>query len=199
MRSPLLFLFLALAIALAACSDDDDGDDGDPSPTAAAATSTAAAATATAETPTSDIDSAIRSLDLESDASVQALIAATGGVFSEEDVSYIDLTADNVEEATVVVMSGGTAGGLAVVVLTPDGDSTRSIFEYQAELGGGLAVNVVGGQLVTTEPVPGPDDPECCPSELRTTIYAWDGEEFVVESETVSPNPQAGSKTPVSP
>ena len=32
--------------------------------------------------------------------------------------------------------------------------------------------------------VMGPSDPLCCPSELRTTTFRWDGNHLQVESET---------------
>jgi len=50
---------------------------------------------------------------------------------------------------------------------------------------------------VSIQPVPGPDDPECCPSQLRTTTYAGDGGSGLTEeSSVVEDNPAGGVKTP---
>ena len=52
-------------------------------------------------------------------------------------------------------------------------------------------------KLVSVEPVPGPDDPECCPSQIRTTTYAGDGGTGLTqESSVVGENPAGGAKTP---
>jgi hypothetical protein len=50
-----------------------------------------------------------------------------------------------------------------------------------------VSVAIVGGQLVATEPRYGPEDALCCPAELQTTVYAWDGEALVIESQTTGP------------
>src|SRR5262245_39379652 len=180
------------AAVFAACNDDDDPEDATPSPQASSTVGLT-------ESPTPTIDSGIRDVDLEQDEHVRQLASTTGGAPQQEDVWYADLTGDGVEEAVVPLSSEGTAGDLAVVVLTPDGDATKSIFEYQAKQGGGLAVSVNGDQLVLSEPAPGPDDPECCPTNLRTVVYEWQDDDFAVISDTTSPNPEAGNKTPVSP
>ena len=180
-------------LAFSACGGGDDGDD------AGTVTPPAATSTTVAETPEPELDTTIRTIDLAATTPVLAVAADTGGALASSEVLYADLTGDRVEDAVTPISSEGTAGNVAVLVLTPSDGGAESLFEYRAELGAGLAANVVGGQLVLTEPVPGPDDAECCPSQLRTTIYAWEDDRFVVESETVAPNPQAGSKTPVSP
>jgi len=188
---------LAAALIMAACGDDDNGG-GDPRPTPPdAATGTP---TQDAEPTELPIDTSIREVDLASTEPVQTLAEETGGALAQTDVLYADLTEDNVEEAVAPLATGGSGGNVAVTVLTPEGEGgVDELFQHRAELGGGLVANVVDGRLVVTEPAPGPDDPECCPSQLRTIIYRWDGSDFVVETETVGPNPQGGSKTPVSP
>jgi len=57
-----------------------------------------------------------------------------------------------------------------------------------------MAVAVAGGKVVETQPVPGPDDPECCPSMLRVTTYAWNGAAHAVESVKTVVNPEGGAK-----
>jgi hypothetical protein len=63
----------------------------------------------------------------------------------------------------------------------------------------GLRVVVEDEKIVMLQPVPGEDDPECCPSQIRRTVYAWNGNAIAVESVTTEPNPDlAGSPTPQS-
>jgi hypothetical protein len=189
-------LALTAALVLVACGDDDDGGDDDPTATSEPQASATAPLD---ETATPEPSTEIREVDLAAAEPVQALAQSTGGSFDEAGVLYGDVTSDNVEEAVAPITSGGTAGIIAVSVLTPDGEGVIEILAKQSAVGGGLVANIVGGQLVLTEPAPGPDDPECCPSQLRTTIYAWNGEALVVESETVAPNEQGANKTPTSP
>ena len=173
-----------LAAALVVACDDDG--DGGPSPTVPPIVETAEDA---AKTP--DVD--IRTLDLEAAKDVQALLTQTGGLYEQENVIYVDLTGDGADEAIVPVSSGGTLGDIAFLVLTPMGGGTLALLTQARDTQTGLTVEIVDGQLVETRPEPGSDDPECCPSMLRVTVYEWDGEALVVESEEVVPNPDAGA------
>jgi hypothetical protein len=178
---------LALCVALlaaSACDGDSGGDEASPTPATPAATAVT--------TPT-DPD-AIRSLDLERTTDVQVLLQQTGGTYTQANVLYADLTDDGAEEAVVPVSSGGTLGDIAFIVLTPGGDSARALLMVVPAGANGVAVSIEGGKLVATEPVPGPDDPECCPSQIRTTVYVWDGSALNVESSVTGPNPGGGVK-----
>jgi hypothetical protein len=128
-------------------------------------------------------------------ADVRSLAASIGGQFVQTNVIYADLTGDGVDEALVPISSGGTLGDVAFLVLTPAGDGTRTLLkEAPAGGSGGLAVSVLGGQVVMTQPVYGPDDPLCCPGALRKTTYAWDGAAFAVQSVKTEVNPAGGGK-----
>jgi hypothetical protein len=135
----------------------------------------------------------IRTLDLESQEAVQELLSATGGTYEQESVIYADVTGDDADDAVVPVASGGTMGDVGYVVLAATADGAEPVLERSP--GGPVSVEVAGGQVVETLPVPGPDDPECCPSQLRTITYTWDGEALVVESDETGPNPAGGVKT----
>ena len=83
-------------------------------------------------------------------------------------------------------------------MVTPDvtGDDVVEVLKVDAREFG-IAANIEDGALVTTEPVPGPDDPECCPSQIKTTTYVGDGGSSLTElSSVVEPNPAGGAKTP---
>lgn len=171
----------AVAFALAACGGGGN-DDKTPARTATPGTATPAASA----TPAGDI----RLISLDDVADVQTLIEDTGGTFEQQDVIYADVTGDGVEEAVVPISSDGTLGQLAFIVLTPDGDDrTRTLLSERPANTMGLDVTVEGEDVVTTEPVPGPDDPECCPSKLRVTTYAWDGTAFAQISQRTIDNP----------
>ena len=108
---------------------------------------------------------------------------------------YVDLTGTGQTDAVVPIASGGTLGDVAFIVLAPDGSGgARTLLKGEPTGQAGLAVAVVGGKLVMTEPVPGPNDPECCPSQLKKTTYAWNGSAFIVESTTTETNPAGGAK-----
>lgn len=183
-------LLAIVGITLAACGgggDDDATATPEPSPSAAATAETTA-------TPGLTPSGAIREIDLAAQPDVQALAAESGGTFAPEDVLFADLTDDAVEDAVVPLTSGGTQGYAAFLVLTPDGDQTETLLEEQP--GGRFTVVLEGTSLVMIEPVPGPSDPECCPSMLRRTTYAWNGAAMAIEGVETVPNPDGGVKTP---
>jgi len=134
----------------------------------------------------------IRSVDLRAVPVIQQMLADTRGRLVQGDVLYDDVTGDRVAEAIVPVESGGTQGAVAVLVLTPAGASARSLLEVR---GSGLVAAVNGGSLVITEPAPGPDDPECCPSMLKRTTYTWDGAQLRPGETTTVPNPDGAKPT----
>ena len=191
-------LVLLSAFAVTACRSSSSTDQ---TPTAAVSPAASAAASKSVTPPaaTATPSSAIRSIDLKGAASVQKLLDDTGGQYIQGDVVYADLTGDGAEDAIVPISSGGTLGDLAFVVLALSGDEMRALLSEFPRSGHGLSVTAVAGKLVKTEALPGPDDPECCPSELRKTTYAWNGTTLAVESVETVANPDAGTKgTPAS-
>lgn len=181
-----LVLLLAMTLAAAGC----DGDGGDDDATATPATKTAEATGTAAPDPTPSGE--IREIAIAGVADVQELLAETGGELVQEDVLYADLTGDGVDDAVVPVSSGGTLGDVAFLVLTPVGEDTRTLAREDA-VSAGMSLAIVDGKLVMTEPVPGPDDPECCPSMLRKTTYAWNGAALAIEGVETVPNPTGGA------
>jgi hypothetical protein len=170
-------------LSFAAC----DGDDGaHETPTRGVPTEATAEGTALADvTPSGEI----RERDLESDPDVQSLIEETGGEYVQENVIYADLTADGIDDAVVPISSGGTLGNVGFVVLTPTDDGTATLLRELPSETGGIALNVVEGELIALEPVFGPDDPECCPSMLRQTTYAWNGAALALVDQQTIDNP----------
>ena len=191
-KLPALLAAAVVSAALIACNGG--GDDDDPTPTAAPASPSAAATVATTPTPGVTPSGAIREIDLSAQGDVQALVSDSGGSFVQEDVLYADLTGDAIEDAVVPLSSGGTQGFVAFIVLTPDGDATSTLL--REEPAGGFTLVIEGDALVMIEPVPGPSDPECCPSMLRRTTYGWNGAALAIENVATVPNPDGGAKTP---
>ena len=151
----------------------------------------------TAGQPTPSVD--IREIDIAAMPDVQAVLTTNGGTIIQTDVVYADVTGDGFDDAIVPVSSGGTLGYLGFFVVTPEGDTARILMqEFPAE-STGLTVTVVGEKIELLQPAPGPDDPECCPSFFRRTIYAWNGNALAVESVTTELNPDvAAALTPES-
>ena len=177
---------IALAGLLGACGGGGGAKTATPTrPSSPAATSSASV------TPSLGI----RTLDLSKVPDVRDLIASTGGVYVQTGVIYADLTGDGIDDAVVPISSGGTRGDVAFVVLAPSGAGTKTLLKVAPTDGsGGLAVAVVDGRLVMTRPVYAPEDPNCCPSSLRKTTYAWDGKAFAVQSVTTEASPSGGGK-----
>ena len=186
---PVLAACAALAFTLACNGGGDDDPTPVTSPTSAA---TAAASPTAGATPSGEI----RSLDIAASPDVKQLMTDTGGTLAQENVVYGDLTGDGIEEAIAPIASGGTMGYVAFAVLTPVGTSTKTLLKETPPGGRGFQVSIEEDHLVITEPVPGPDDPECCPSMLRKTIYAWNGAALAVDDVQTVPNPAGGVKTP---
>ena len=172
-RSLSLAVLLALVALAAACNDGDETPSASPTPVATA-TATPVPATAT---PVPDI----RDEDLTQHAALQDFLAA-GGEVDASRIIYVDLTEDGVDDAIVPISSGGTGGDLAVVVLGYGpvglGELLRAVPTSRR-----IRATVEEGQLVTTEGVYGPNDALCCPSQILTTWYGWDGSALVVERE----------------
>ena len=189
--APTAALVLALfASGLIACKSNS-------SKTATPTGTSPATATARATATRTGTSGEIRRVDLEQTAPVQQVLSSTGGQFVQSSVIYGDLTGDGVEEAVVPIASGGTLGNIAYVVLTQTDGGVMQLFAStpDPESAGGVDVSVENGQLVETRPIYGPTDPNCCPSQLRTTIYAWDGSKFAQQSTNTAPNPAGGVKS----
>ena len=185
---------LLLGATVAGCSGGGSSKTPTQAPRVAA---TSAPTTSVTATPSLGI----RAMDLASVADVKSVIASTGGSYLQDEVTYADVTGDGIDEAIVPIDSGGTAGDVAFLVLTPSASGTKTLLKLVAASGsGGLAVAAEGGQIVMTQPLYGPEDPNCCPASLRKTTYVWNGTALVVESVKTEANPGGGGKaTPVTP
>ena len=136
----------------------------------------------------------IRQIDVKSVPDVKKAVTDSGGQINAASVVYADVTGDGIDEAIVPVSSGGTMGDIGFLVLSPAGDATKTLLkEFPADQRG-LSVALDAGKIVMTQPVPGPDDPNCCPSMLRRTTYAWNGAALAIESVQTETNPNGGAK-----
>ncbi len=127
----------------------------------------------------------LRDFDFNSPEFTTGLITrAGGGEVHRERVQFEDLTADGREEAVAVVESGGTAGdiGIAVYGLL---EGVPELLFFQRLTG---HVEVRLGMVVIQEGVYTGSDPQCCPSQLRESAYAWRGGKFTLISEQLVEN-----------
>jgi hypothetical protein len=118
------------------------------------------------------------------------LVETSGGSLLPEEVILADLTGDGAEEAVIPVSSGGTGGNIAYAVFSYRDGELEEILTVKPEAGR-VIVSVEDGLLVETQPIFGPEDPLCCPSQLRHTYYRWDGEELVVDHQETETVPSA--------
>jgi hypothetical protein len=100
----------------------------------------------------------------------------SGSGFVEPHPLFDDVTGDGKADALVRVMTGGTAGAVAVYVLSTDGTKSsnlRVVMRNQRLYRATLKVNDVHN-LVVRVPVYAAGDTMCCPSRARDRTYAWD-------------------------
>ena len=171
-RSLSLAVLLALVALAAGCTDGNETPSASPTPVFTA-TATPVPATAT---PVPDI----RDEDLSQHPALQDLLAS-GGELDQSSFIYVDLTEDGVDDAVVPISSGGTGGDLAVVVLGYGPDGLGELLRAVPRETRSIRATVEEGQLVTTEGVYGPSDALCCPSQILTKWYAWDGDELAID------------------
>jgi hypothetical protein len=187
-------LFAMVAIAFSACGGGSGTKNNDV-PTVIVSGSVTPRAPLPTRPPGATPDDSIRTMDLREAAPVQSLLTDTNGEFEQADVIYGDLNGDGVTDAVVPIASGGTQGTLAYVVLTLVAGNVQVMPMQKGETSsGGATVQVVGGKLVDMRAEFGPNDANCCPSMLRTTTYAWDGTQFVIESSTTTTNTTSAQK-----
>ncbi len=143
-------------------------------------------------TATSTPASSARSIDFKDPKVAGPIIEHfKGGQITPERIAYADLNGDKVDDALVVVESGGTAGDLGAAVFAAEDGKPRLLGyidragKVEVRLGG-----PVTGVIVATSAVPTPGDPQCCPSKLREVILQWDGKQFAVITDQVIDNPR---------
>ena len=180
MRLAALWASTAL-LFMAACGAEQNSD-----PTEAPPNPTANSTAAPSATATPFAVASLREVNFEEAALAGPLIdAAGGGEVPNERVEFLDLIGDDgIEEAVVIVESGGTLGDLAAGVF--------ALIEGQPQL---VQVIETAGRIevrldlvVAIEGVWASDDPQCCPSQLRETSYQWDGARFIAITEQVVTN-----------
>ena len=119
-----------------------------------------------------------------------------GGQITPERIVYADLTGDRVDDALVIVESGGTAGDLGAAVFSADEGGKPRLLGY-IDRAGKVEVRLAGpvaGVIVATQGVYAPADAQCCPSKLREVVLRWDGKQFAVITDQVIDNPTAAPK-----
>lgn len=169
------FLIPLLVLLGAACTGDDD----EPTPEATVEPTASA-------TPTLEPIESLREADFGAPELIGPLIdAAGGGEVVPERIRFADLAGDDgVEEAFVIVESGGTMGDLGVGVYVLEGG--QAVLRQFIQTAGRVEFRL--DLVVTSEGIWAADDPQCCPSELLERSYQWDGEQFAVITEQVVQN-----------
>ena len=174
-------LLLGAALVLAACGKQEEEEpEVTPSPPLEQ--------TATVETVTPSPE--IQDVDFSQVPAVEDLLAASGSRLAPDQIIFADLTGDGVDEAVVPISTGGSAGNFAYAVFGYQGGELEELLVAKPEAGR-VTVSVEDGVLVDTEPVYAPEDPLCCPSQLRHRYYRWDGGELVVDHEITEKVPSA--------
>ncbi len=114
-----------------------------------------------------------------------------GGQIPKERITYADLTGDRVDDAVVVVESGGTGGDLGAAVFSAV--EGRPVLLGYVDRAGKVEVRLAGpvaGVIVVTEGVYDPSDARCCPSKLHEVVLQWDGKQLAVVTDQVIDSPR---------
>jgi hypothetical protein len=175
----LVVIILTIAFSIA-CGSGEDGAGVEPT-----------------EAPPPPDAEAIRQVDFRRDRDVLAILGRlNGGSLDAAATLYADVTGDRREEAVLPITSGGTQGNLAYLVFTMREGVPALVLIRTAgtSSAGGIRLSVEDGELVETAAVYDDEDPLCCPSELRRTIFRWDGKQLQVQKEEKLPNPNAQKK-----
>jgi hypothetical protein len=179
-------LLLGAALVVAACGTGQEQEtQTTPSPSASLSPSAKPEPTATV---VSNPD--VHEVDFSQVPAVKELLEDSGGRLLPQEIIFADLTGDGAEEAVVPISSGGTGGNVAYAVFGYRGGDLKELLVVKPEAGR-VMVAVEDGVLVETQPVYAPEDPLCCPSQLRHTYYRWDGSELVVDHEETEKAPSA--------
>jgi hypothetical protein len=177
----LLLPLLMASLVVAACGTKDNGEATEVTPSSSPPPESTATIT---------IGPDIEAVDFSQVPAVQDLLEGSGGRLLPEAIIFADLTGDGVEEAVVPISSGGTGGNVAYAVFGYRNGDLKEILEVKPEAGR-VTVAVENGVLVDTQPIYGPEDPLCCPSQLQHTYYRWDGEDLVVDHQETETAPSA--------
>jgi hypothetical protein len=186
-----LVLLLSLGLLGAAC----DGDNGGGSPTGQVTPLETSAENGTPlETPAETSEAStpgarIRDVDFTQEPAVADYLRLSGGQIDPASIIYADLTDDGIEDAVVPISSGGEGGFIALFVYAPDPSGTpQQVLDHQSNTS--LTVTVENGQLVVREASFAEGDPFCCPSQIKVTVFEWDGSALAVLEERTEPAPQ---------
>lgn len=176
-----LGVFALAATVLVACT----GDEATSTPTASPTSTPIVLPTS----PGGTIES-VRDIDFTAIELVGPIIDHfSGGELELRRTVFTDVTGDGVEEAVLIVESGGTQGDLGAAVLTVV-DGAPAILGF-VDGGGRVEVGFQGrgGLIVSRQGIWETGDAECCPSKLREQFYEWDGAAFEVTVDQVVDNP----------
>jgi hypothetical protein len=91
-----------------------------------------------------------------------------GGYPLLDNILYVDMDGDGVEEAAITFYSGGTAGNIGFVVYKYATPAPRFV---DAASGYKLLLLIQQGKLVAKNALYGPFDPNCCPAGFSYTTY----------------------------
>ncbi len=170
-------LSLGASGLLLACGDDENG--GSATATRTLEPTATLAPTVPAATPTPGPD--IRQDDLTLQPGLQEYLTTSGGVVTDDSISYADVTGDGVEDAVIPISSGGEGGNIAVIVYSYQPAGLTELLRVTTQTS--LTVGLVDGGILVTEASYAPGDPFCCPTDLKTTTYRWNGSALVPEEQ----------------
>ena len=106
-----------------------------------------------------------------------------------DSVIYTDLTCDGRDDALVLVRMPGSGAYLTYYIYSDEGSGPTQLFKKADISHGQVQMGSLPCSFEDTEPVYGPGEPECCPSQLKKTTYTWAASAKVFVETTVKTVP----------
>jgi hypothetical protein len=105
-----------------------------------------------------------------------------------------DLNGDGKAEIILnALWAGGTWWNNRVVVFTDKGKGYQAVAQSTEPLGQVESVEVKDGFIHVHALWEGPNDPRCCPTMKKTTVYQWQGNKIVAAGKPASTTPATSS------
>ncbi|MFA6001346.1 MAG: hypothetical protein WC828_04440 [Thermoleophilia bacterium] len=123
----------------------------------------------------------------------KAEVGAKPMIRDVEEVQYHDFNGDGMDEALVLVRMEGSGAYLDYYIYALENGKPVKLFEKTSVSHGHVDAGELPNSFVETTAAYAPGDPNCCPSQLKRTVYTWAASARVFVETTVETVPNTDS------